>query len=188
MYTPHIFKKSTFSIRITTTLIVGIISALLHVIRIPLPGTPVPFVLQPLPSFFSTCLLGPWYGLASQLIAISILPFTLWAPLGGISMLWGATSGYIWGFVFVGTIAHSFLSPHRTWYYNSFIMITLTFTCLHLPGMCVLRTWYFFAGVKIPSWSLLLHQAIIPFIIGDTLKAVITALFYRSFNNSERSL
>ena len=57
----------------------------------------------------------------------------------------------------------------------------LTITCIHLPGMLVLRAWYHFAGMEVPLWTTLLAQGMFPFVIGDALKALIAgSIIYKS--------
>lgn len=181
----HALERSPIK-RLVATLGYGIFCATLYAIRIPIPGTPVPFIMQPLPSFFGSMLLGGRAGLISQLIMLCILPFTVWAPYGGWAMLWGPTSGYIWGFVVAGTLARALMKPSYSRARNGWILIFVTIACLHIPGMLVLRSWYWFIDHTIPSWSLLIHQAITPFILGDTLKAAAAVFLYEYLHRTER--
>lgn len=82
-------------------------------IRIPLPGTPVPFTLQTVFVLMSGVCLGPRLGFASQALylAIGALGVPIFAhAAAGFEYMTGATAGYLAGFllapVAVGAIAN----------------------------------------------------------------------------------
>jgi biotin transport system substrate-specific component len=186
MRSPLSLANRSHTTQLITAIGYGILCAVLYMVRIPIPGTPVPFIIQPFTSFAGSILLGGRYGLLSQLILICILPFTVWAPIGGWSLLWGPTSGYIWGFVIAGTLGRALMKPSYSRHVNAWILLLVTVGCLHVPGMLVLRSWYWFIGHSVPTWSLLFHQAITPFILGDTLKAAAAAYLYDHLHHRER--
>src|SRR3954463_4228368 len=68
-------------------------------ITIPIPGTPVPFTLQPLVVVLAGLMLGPVAGAASMLIYLAAgaagLPVVLPVRLPGIARLFGPTGGYL---------------------------------------------------------------------------------------------
>src|SRR5215212_9876498 len=87
--------------RITAIGVVGFAVALAagsHV-AIPLPGTPVPFTLQPLVVVLAGLMLGPAAGAASMVLYVlaGIAGLPVFAPMGapGIARLAGPTGGYI---------------------------------------------------------------------------------------------
>lgn len=68
-------------------------------VAIPLPGTPVPFTLQPLLVVLAGLLLGPRAGAASMVLylAAGAMGAPVFAPIGapGIARLLGPTGGYL---------------------------------------------------------------------------------------------
>src|SRR5687768_17032662 len=68
-------------------------------IAIPVPGTPVPFTLQPLVVVLAGLWLGPAAALTSMVlyVAMGALGLPVFAPMGapGIARLLGPTGGYI---------------------------------------------------------------------------------------------
>jgi biotin transport system substrate-specific component len=80
----------------------ALLTAMAAQVRIYTPFSPVPFTLQVFPVLLAGAVLGMYYGCASQLIYTIIgvmgLPvFANWK--GGYAVLFGATGGYIVGFV-----------------------------------------------------------------------------------------
>lgn len=71
-------------------------------IAIPLPGTPVPFTLQPMVVVLAGLMMGPTLGAASMLLylAVGALGLPVFAPMGppGIARLLGPTGGYLIAF------------------------------------------------------------------------------------------
>src|SRR3954469_8913803 len=68
-------------------------------ITIPIPGTPVPFTLQPLVVVLAGLMLGPVAGAASMLIylAAGAAGLPVFSPVGlpGVARLFGPTGGYL---------------------------------------------------------------------------------------------
>jgi biotin transport system substrate-specific component len=68
-------------------------------ITIPIPGTPVPFTLQPLVVVLAGLMLGPVAGAASMLLylAAGAVGLPVFSPVGlpGIARLFGPTGGYL---------------------------------------------------------------------------------------------
>ena len=86
-------------------------------ITIPLPGTPVPFTLQPLVVVLAGLMLGPVAGAASMVLylAAGAIGLPVFSPVGapGILRFIGPTGGYLVAYpvagiamIFVGGIAH----------------------------------------------------------------------------------
>ena len=162
-----------------TVIFTALACVALHYVRIPFPGTPVPLIVQPLGAFCAGALLGPWYGLLSQLIYLATLPFTAWAPLGGIAMLWGPTIGYMWGIVLSSAAVGIIAKRPRSYTHTTILLCLITVLCIHLPGMAVLRAWYGAHAQAIPTWHALIGQAILPFLYGDLAKAMAAAYLIR---------
>lgn len=101
---------------ITTTasiILFSIMFAVLEQVAVPVPWSPVPIILQPLPLFFLTLFLGLKAPLAFTLY---LLHGALGAPifafgLGGIARLMGPTGGYLFGMLFASYFLS--LTAHR---------------------------------------------------------------------------
>lgn len=77
-------------------------TALAAQVRVYVPGDPVPFTLQSLAVLVTACALGPRLGSASMLLylAAGVLGMPVFADgRGGVTVLLGATGGYLVGFV-----------------------------------------------------------------------------------------
>ncbi len=97
---------TTLSLRVRSSrlLIVGIVGFVLATaaasqIAIPLPGTPVPFTLQPMLVVLAGLMLGPVAGATSMALylAAGAVGLPVFTPLGapGIARLLGPTGGYL---------------------------------------------------------------------------------------------
>ena len=167
--------------RTRISIALGVLWAFLHYVRIPLPGIGIPVIIQPFGAYFSGILIGPLYGLLSQLIFVSILPFTAFAHIGGARILWGAHAGYIWGIVIMGYI--SGIIAQQKWSFISTVcaLVLATFCVIHIPGMMVLRWWSAVHSQVVPSWPRLLSTTMIVFVCGNIVKASI-ALFLAGYH------
>jgi biotin transport system substrate-specific component len=144
-------------------------------IRIPLPFTPVPITAQVLFVLLCGIMLGKYGGL-SQLIyvgggAAGIPWFN--NMTGGVSALSGVTGGYLAGFILaaflIGSVVESYPAILRRFTLLFFLMLTgvgviYTFGVIYLA---------FVLGVGIKEAAIL---GVLPFIVGDLVKASIAAL------------
>jgi biotin transport system substrate-specific component len=93
--------RTARSARTTALGIVGFAAALAAAsqVAIPIPGSPVPFTLQPLVVLLAGLWLGPVTGAASMVlyIAAGVAGLPVWSPFGapGAARLLGPTGGYI---------------------------------------------------------------------------------------------
>ena len=91
--------------KVKTLAYISLLTALTTVgaiISIPLPFSPVPLTLQLPFTLISGVVLGPKYGAFCQLLylALGAAGLPVFAQhRGGFNMLWGPTSGFLWGFV-----------------------------------------------------------------------------------------
>lgn len=87
--------------RLTAVKVVGFAAALAAAaqVAIPVPGTPVPFTLQPLLVVLAGFWLSPRAAIASMLLYLGAgaVGLPVWAPIGlpGIARLLGPTGGYL---------------------------------------------------------------------------------------------
>jgi len=145
----------------------AVLTALGAQVRVPLPGTPVPFTLQTLFVLWGACYLGGRDGALAQLLYLvgGSLGFPLFAGGGGILYLAGPTGGYLLGFVAAAWFVGHALGNKAT----AGVLQTAAILCagtalIHLLGLIQL-SWYLGIGVK-ESVSL----AVVPFLAGDGLK------------------
>lgn len=76
------------------------LTALAALVKVPLPGTPVPLTLQVLPVLLAGAALGRGYGAGSQLLylALGVAGLPLFASASGATLLLDPTAGYLAGF------------------------------------------------------------------------------------------
>ncbi len=160
--------------RIVAVVAFALLTALGAQIKVPLPGTPVPMTLQTLAVLLSGLTLGPWLGSASMafylLLGMTGMPVFAGA-VGSNGMFFGATGGYLIGFVLsqpaVGLIAR--LRPTKS-VWPAAILATFTghaiiFGC----GLIWLSTWLDIGLTRT------LELGLWPFTIGMLLKTGVAA-------------
>lgn len=169
--------------RLRISIGLGVMWAFLHYVRIPLPGIGIPVIVQPFGAYFSGILIGPWYGLLSQLIFIGLLPFTAFANIGGARILIGPHAGYLWGIVAMGF--WSGIIGLQRWPFSKTVatLVAATFFIIHIPGMGFLRWWYISNHQVAPDWPSLLSTTMFVFVIGNVIKASV-ALFLAGYHQN----
>lgn len=144
-------------------------------VAIPLPGTPVPFTLQPMLVVLAGLMLGPALGAASMLLYLLLgaVGLPVFTPMGapGIARLLGPTGGYLIAYPFAayaaGAVAR--LAP------------SLAGRCAGaMAGMLLL----FLGGVAqltvlTGSASQAIAAGLTPFVAFDVVKAFLAALIAR---------
>src|SRR4051812_25416926 len=87
-------------------------------ITIPIPGTPVPFTLQPLVVVLAGLMLGPVAGAWSMLLylAAGAAGLPVFSPVGlpGVARLFGPTGGYLIAYPVAAFIAGKLAGAHST--------------------------------------------------------------------------
>ena len=85
-------------------------------IAVPLPGTPVPFTLQPVAVLLAGALLGASGGFRSQSIylAAGLVGLPVFAAGGGWAYLLGPTGGYLLAFPLAAWLAGAFADRSRS--------------------------------------------------------------------------
>jgi biotin transport system substrate-specific component len=142
-------------------------------IAFPIPGTPVPIVLQNMFILLAGMVLGPWWGLVSVVfyLALGAMGLPVFSGgTGGLARFAGPTGGYLIGYlpavIIAGLIARA--GRHR-WYWN----------CAGaLAGMAVV---YFLGLLRLKTvlnidWAKALATGMLPFIPGDLLKIAAAGL------------
>ena len=144
-------------------------------VAIPIPGTPVPFTLQPMVVVLSGLMLGPVAGFASMVtyLALGAMGLPVFAPVGapGLLRLLGPTGGYLIAFPFAalaaGYVATKFPKLAGRWAGAMLGMIVI-----FVGGITQL-------AIITGSLGQALVLGITPFAAFDILKALIAALVAR---------
>lgn len=166
---------------------VGLTVAMAQV-RIPLPFTPVPLTGQVLAVLLAGVLLGKWWGGASMALyaGLGLAGIPVFAGLtGGL----GATAGYIVGFIpaalFLGYMVDRY---PRTRSLLPMAGLMLVATMLYyIPGVAWLSIWMNAFGAGSTGFAGLMAIGVVPFIIGDIIKALASALIALSVTRKGNS-
>ena len=141
-------------------------------IAIPIPGTPVPFTLQPMLVVLAGMMLGPVVGAASMTayLALGIAGLPVFTPLGapGIACLLGPTGGYLIAYpaaaYVAGVLAQRLPSLAGRW-----VAACVGMVVLFVGGLTQLT-------VLSGSVSRALVLGLTPFALLDVAKALVAAL------------
>jgi biotin transport system substrate-specific component len=144
-------------------------------VAIPIPGTPVPFTLQPMVVVLAGLMLGPVAGFASMVtyLALGVLGLPVFAPAGapGLLRLLGPTGGYLIAFPFAalaaGVVAQRFPKLAGRWAGAMLGMVVI-----FVGGISQL-------AILTGSLGQALALGITPFAAFDILKALVAALVAR---------
>lgn len=158
------------SCRLVTAIMAGLITLVLFRVRTTIPGTHVPFALQPLQALTCGTLLGPWGGMISQLVYVLLLPTTWLKKCVGLPLLWGPMSGYLWGSVLVAIATGFCMRKKQSHMMRMLSLLAITWCCYHIPGMFMI--WYGSFPTFTPLY--VLEQGLLPFIAGDFFRVAIT--------------
>jgi biotin transport system substrate-specific component len=165
-------KRKTI-LKITLVSLFAALTAAGTFISIPLPGSPVPIVLQNLFALISGLVLGPFMGAAA--VGLYLLAGAIGAPVfagasGGFVHLIGPTGGFLFGYILAaftsGLIAGVPRAgkPAPLWRLGAAVVLGLLM--VYVPGVIRLK----FAVNA--SWTGALAAGFIPFVIGDAVKAL----------------
>ncbi len=143
----------------------------------PLPGSPVPVVVQNFFVIAAGMLLGPRHGVASVVVylALGAVGFPVFAGgSGGVAHLVGPTGGYLLGYLPAVFVAGALLSQNaHAGLGRTAAAAGLGFALVYLCGVPVL---ILVTGLGLgPA----LAVGFLPFLPGDLLKAVAAVLLYR---------
>ena len=152
-------------------------------IALPIPGTAVPFTLQPLVVVLSGMMLGPGLGAASMLLylAAGAAGLPVFAPIGapGIARFLGPTGGYLIAFPAASFVA-GFVAQRKTSLLGRWGAALLGMVVIFVGGI---------AQLAILSGSLprAVALGVTPFAVLDIFKAFIASLIARPRVRSERA-
>jgi biotin transport system substrate-specific component len=152
-------------------------------VAIPLPGTPVPFTLQPLLVVLAGMILGPVVGAASMAgyLVLGAAGLPVFAPIGaiGIARFVGPTGGYLLAYPAAAWIAGSVASrwPSIT---GRVLAASTGILALYIGGIAQLT-------VLTGSVSRAIALGVTPFALLDLGKAVFAALITRGVSGRRES-
>jgi len=142
-------------------------------IAIPIPGTPVPIVLQNMFILLAGFILGPWWGLAS--VVFYLLLGAMGLPVfsggtGGLVKLAGPTGGYLFGFI-PGVVSFGLVSRlgKHAWYFNLMAGV-IGMAIVYVFGVARLK------AVLDVDWTKALAMGLVPFIPGDIAKIIVASI------------
>jgi len=189
-----VIDNSTLIIRRTVAVVLGaILVAAAAQVAVPLPGTPVPFTLQPLAVLLVGGLLGARFGALSMILYLAMgaagFPvFTPTVPLLGIARLLGPTGGYLLAYPVAAWAVGALLTPgrrpgenppggvlltpghrpgvSRTQWVRTALAVLAGMVLIHLGGLAQLAilTGNLSAAARFGTW---------PFLLGDLLKIAV---------------
>lgn len=152
----------------------ALLTALLAQVSIPVAGSPVPITGQTLAVVLTAAALGPARGVAGQTLYLALgavgLPFYSDAS-GGIEVVWGATGGYLIGFLpaayLIGLAARQGQDRRVTRALPLFALGQLVIFAVGVPWLAV---------VADLSPAQALDAGFYPFLVGGAVKAVLAGL------------
>jgi biotin transport system substrate-specific component len=149
---------------------------LTSLVVIHIPGNPIPITGQT----FGVLLVGGALGLRRGFAAVGLyvllgvvgLPFFAEGK-GGLSVIWGASGGYLVGFVVagavVGRLAELGWDRRIGGALGAMLVGSVVIYAIALPWLKVMT------GM---TWQSTVETGLLPFVIGDTLKAILAAVLF----------
>lgn len=139
-------------------------------LAVPLPGTPVPFTLQPLFVLLAGALLGSRLGAASQLLylAAGVAGLPVFAAGGGAAYLLGPTGGYLMAYPLAAFLAGTYRGRRVAPLLGALLA---GLGAIYAGGL----GWLALAGTA--SWAVAAGLA--PFVLADLVKVLIALLVAR---------
>lgn len=146
-------------------------------ISIPLPGYPVPIVLQNMMPVLAAALLGGVQGAGAA--GLFLLAGMLGLPVfaggrGGMAIILGPTGGFLIGYFLAAAAVGFYIgkpsAEHKTALHRIILGTLLGFAFIYIPGIAQ------FIKVTGKGLTEALSLACLPFLPGDGLKAVLTVV------------
>ena len=167
--------------KIALSLGIALLVGALAQVRIALPFTPVPITGQTFGVLLAAVLMGRLWGGVSLAIYAG-LGFAGVPWFSGLASGFGATGGYIIGFVlaalFLGHFTDTYIRS-RSFLSMLVLMLFANFILIHIPGLIWLGVWINVIKGSPTTLVALLAMGMTPFIIGDVIKAVAAAAIVR---------
>jgi len=184
-----VLKKEVFAGRFASRLFMTgafvILISLGAFVRIPLPFTPVPLTLQTFFVLLSAAMLGAgWGGIVQGLYVLSGASGLAVFAQGGTGLVYflGPTGGYLAGFIAAALFTGSFIRAAE----KNIIALSALFTAASMIILACGTLWLKYLSAS--SLQAAFVIGFLPFIIGDTLKAVCAALVYAKLRRKVREV
>ena len=164
---------------------IALLTGLAAQLRVQLPWSPVPITGQTFAVLLAGVLLGKWWGGVSLALyaGLGIAGVPWFTGFGsGLGYLAGPTGGYVIGFVFAALFLGYFTDKYvraRSFVSMLALMLFANFVLIYVPGLLQLGLWLNIVKGQPVTFSSLLMMGAIPFIVGDTTKAVLAAAIAR---------
>ena len=170
-------NTSTVSKKIVFTALFAALIAVCGFISIPVPGTPIPIVLQNMLTVLTGLMLGPVWGTISTVLFL--VAGALGLPIfsggtGGFAKLLGPTGGFLYGYALAtlvaGMIAQRPVYGKKTSLLRLILATVCGFVVMYIPGVI------HFMKVMDKTFVQTLTLCVVPYIPGDLVKMVIAIL------------
>lgn len=163
--------------KIVFTALFAALTAVCGFISIPVPGTPIPIVLQNMLVVLTGLMLGPVWGVAATVLflaagALGLPVFS--GGTGGFARLMGPTGGFLYGYA-LATLAAGLIAQRpkhgvKTPMPRLVLATVLGFVVMYIPGVL------HFMKVMGKTFSQTMTLCVIPYIPGDIIKMVVAVL------------
>lgn len=163
--------------KIVFTALFAALTAVCGFISIPVPGTPIPIVLQNMLVVLTGLMLGPVWGVAATVLflaagALGLPVFS--GGTGGVARLIGPTGGFLYGYA-LATLAAGLIAQRpkygvRTPVLRLVLATVLGFVVMYIPGVL------HFMRVMDKTFSQTMTLCVVPYIPGDIVKMVVAVL------------
>ncbi len=169
-------RELSLSSKVILAFFMACITGICAQIIIPLPWTPVPVTAQTFAVLMAGVVLGRYWGGMSMLIymAIGIAGVPWFAGMtGGYGVIFGATAGYLFGFVLAALFLGHFTDKHikaRSFTPMLGLMLVANFAIIYIPGLIGLTAFLYMVKGSMPSIWTLLVMGLLPFVVGDLIK------------------
>ncbi len=169
--------SNNVSKKIVFTALFAALTAVCGFISIPVPGTPIPIVLQNMITVLTGLMLGPVWGTIATVLFL--VAGALGLPIfsggtGGISRLMGPTGGFLFGYAIAtlvaGIIAQRPVYGKKTKLIRLILATVAGFVVMYIPGVI------HFMRVMDKTLAQTMTLCVIPYIPGDVVKMVIAIL------------
>jgi biotin transport system substrate-specific component len=168
---------NSVSKKIVFTALFAALIAVCGFISIPIPGTPIPIVLQNMLTVLTGLMLGPVWGTASTLLFLvaGALGLPIFAGgTGGIAKLMGPTGGFLYGYALAtlvsGIIAQRPVYGKKTPLIRLILATVAGFVIMYIPGVI------HFMKVMEKTFVQTMTLCVIPYIPGDIVKMILAFL------------
>lgn len=180
---PAAVARRPLALRLAAACAGALVVAAASQVAVPLPGTPVPMTLQPLAVLLVGGLLGPRLGALSLVgyLAMGAAGLPVFTPGGapGLARLFGPTGGYLLAYPFAAALVGA-VAARGTW--PALLAAPLLgIAAVHAGGLSQLM-------LLTGSVDRAVAAGVLPFVLGDLVKAALAALVLRRGRSVTRAL